>query len=322
MLDLLSDSLDVDSCYHESTKSFLNREELMDMPSLIIFSNSIYISRHFARLHILKSLYSNVERRKVDMKEINANGLYYKVYNQHTEIDVEMCCDKAAVLSFIKDIVTKKPLVSKKGARHVILVHSINSLNRNEMECVRTLIEKYYENVYFVFTVSKNGSLLFEQLQNHSCLMNCNIDTHRVASKVALKAGVSDANLVKKILRKSSNDIVNFTLLLHLRDSDLFIGYLQRLIECFFEECMNNISENSIEQIEQRIRNICVKLSTSCVPTSLLCKKVIEYVNVRNTKQIARVIQLSSEIEHIVLISNKDLFAIERYLYDVLFLLK
>lgn len=312
-------------CTSTATKHFLQEKNCCFTPSVLISSNSTFLSRFIARKHLSTIFDKQVMNGSIIEKEGYFDGvktgMTYISYKTHIEIDVDnFTIDKSHIIEFIQDIISK-PSIHKY--KHVLLIHSIHHLPSNVSKALLSILDKYQDNVYFIFTIKGLHPNLVS-FKNFCLYINGNIDcekSFRLLLTSIKHPKKNDEEFIKCMLNKSNNDIVSLSFLLELDTPELFIGYLGKTIENFLDDIIISYSCQKMIDLEPKVRDFCVKMSAACVDIPIIVKKILNYIVIRYPDKMQIVSQLSATMEHNIAICNKDLFAFELYIYEILTIL-
>ncbi len=307
------------------------------MNGIIIYSSCKLFSVLSAHKHIqncVKDKYKNQKRKKLETDISGKNGKITIHYSQHAnviEIDIDLFLissnEKIILIDFIKDILSQRCILDDRYIIHII---GIDKLPIQVIKSLQKVIELYYDSAYFVLSCSLVTSLIQSYLASHVLLVknipqNENILYSFFSSEMQSekKQNLNDLEFKKRIsitLRKSNNDIVNAFFMWNLPNIELYKSHLNTFIENNLNDFIDNTYD--IIETEKRIRSFCINIGAACIPLSNITFSIIKYAYIKFPSFVYDVVGMSSEMEHISKISNKEFFVFEHYIKKLVYLLK
>lgn len=300
------------------TSSFIRMETaLAEMPCVMIHGKSTLVSRSIARKHI--AMLFNKEQTLYNSEKgtlVETEGISYLSFNDFLEIDIENVIqstnDKMVLPEMLRQIAAQKAF---SGKRHILLVHSIDSMNIITMHAMRKVFEGYSNNVYFIMTC-RSLSKVTDEIKSRCIMISGWHDTLAISKMLIMKVRPDLIEHVETIHKRAEGDIVNVSILLELESPELFTGHLP----FFIDKSLTGIfkCKNHGER-EKKIRELCTAIAAACIPLPIIGLKLLEYVQLRlpdESEEIPIIIEMIADMEHKTMISNKSLFALEMFIHD------
>lgn len=320
-----------------------------DVPGLLIVSKSHFLGIEVAKRHlkaVLTASGCHIEgRKRVIETEItyhnNKYEIRYEQYHDHIEIDLALfnCTsnDRSIVCSFLKELLLRQNIV---GQKHRILLHGVDTLNNNAIVSLRNIIEDSFEHAYFVLTCTRMTPALQSSIITRLFYVNVSRDFDMlkmikvlIATHPTHQKSETILNLALNLQKVSKNDILNSCILLHLyphffHERSTIIGHLNMTIDDTLSKCMKYIVERpsknkadnnkELSLLGKEIRLICTKIGAACASLVDVAQCVIKFVAINYPHAIHDVAQLSADMQHTAIQSNKELFVLELYFHQVL----
>jgi hypothetical protein len=263
----------------------------------------------------------------------NKFELSFIKHSHYLEIDVDtfvQSTDKLILCDFIKHVICDQYNVQKKP--QILLIHNIQRLHEKSLIALSKVLEKS-PSVYFVFPCSETCFHIYQKLSAFCLITQCNLDNKNILIhfikhleenqfKTCYPSFNSNDFIMKSnmILKRASHDIINAIILLQLPKPYIYQGYLTPLIENFIKNSHIN-NKNNIMHFEKDTKNLCAKLSSTCIPIPEITKIIIQYTNTNHPQHIYDIIRMSANVDHQCKLSHKQSFALELYFYEVVNLL-
>jgi hypothetical protein len=308
------------------TKSFIQcRSAIVDMPAACLFGKCTLVTRTVARKHIAHLF--NREDEKVLHNGLQASielpaskaCIPYLSHKDYIELDVEHIMqspDKTCLPDVLKHLTSQKNI---SGARHVIVMHNVDSMSVNIMHAMRKVLETYAQNAYIIMTC-RSMSNITDAIKSRCISINCVVrNIECLTSELIRKCRPELVAYSDKILSNADNDLINVITLLELQSPDTFKGHLTHFIETrLLEVC----ASESQELLEIKLREFCTRITAACVPLPVVAQKIIDFTTIHVREKLHEVINMATEMEHRTMISNKMLFALELFLHELVKLLR
>lgn len=274
----------------------------------IIFATK-YVSKIFDNCKYINS-FTYVER------DITYNNTHFRIcynsFKHHLEIDIEnFCSDKTVLCFFLKELLCKHPINQEK---HIIVLNISGCVSSTILEYMKVILEKYHNVCHFIFTSDKHYNIIERQCFT----LNCNINTFKTMSLLTGR----DSDFINLLCNRSNNDIINAVLLLEIDLPDRFVGFLSKQIESFLYKSILNLKSQNYSELDKNVKELTFKISAACIPTNLLCKRIINFALINKPDVIYDVVVLSSQLDNNIQHCNKEIFCFESYLYNIIKLLK
>lgn len=308
---------------------------------VVIFSSSKLISVISAKKFL--SICTNTEindlkKRELEVDISGKNGkvtVVYKQFSNIIEIDIDLFLpfsnEKNILIEFLKNILDQKCILAP---RHIIYIIGIEKLQGSIITALHNIIEKSYENAFFVMSCSKITSAMNVILLPNLLFVKNNVDNKKILFSFfeeeikkectnEEKNEICLNNIKKKIdivLKKANYDIINTIFLWDIPQIELFKGHLTSYIETFIDNIM--YEKCQIIETETKIRSFCTNIGAACIPLAEVATRIIQFVKIKYPHYIYDVVSMSAKMEHISVISNKELFVLEKYIKQVIFLLR
>ena len=304
---------------------------LNGIPHFIFYAKTPFLTHVYIKQFL--SNHFQVSKRDVKCKEIEKEffspqygrfNISYLDHHYYKEFDVHLFTqchyDKRLLVEYLKTIVNQKNVITDK---HVIYIKGVESLSHYCLLSLVRLIEIYTENAVFVLSTTR--ILMESKLSALCCYINVNVDvshlTHELIMEqkkknLYLQALQEDGVFEKMLTKHTRGDIVNIALLLDIPKPHLYVGYLQKTIETF----LHHLTEfESLEDTDMSklIKDMSIKISASCIPFSNFVHITIQYFAVKYPEKIYDIIALSAKMEHLAVVSNKEVFCYEDFFFQL-----
>lgn len=275
-------------------------------PHVIISGHVNMARRMVAHKHIMRMF------GKEDVGQSFESEGGYTSYNEFIEVDVDRLESKSTVHDLLKTLASYKD-ISMNGERRVIVVHNIDSMSQATMHSMRKILESYAKTAYFVMTC-KSTSTIIDAIKSRCIIINAHIDTRKAAMMLLKESKRKDlVPHIDDIIEKANDDILNFCILMELKNPQTFKS---TLID-FVEEALTEACQNTGYELELKIRDICTRISAACIPLPMFARLSIDFLIKSSPASAYKVTELAAEMEHLSVVSNKSLFATERFLYEL-----
>jgi len=284
----------------------------------------------------------------------NKHIIIYEHYHDHIEIDLasfnSTSNDRSVICGFLKELLLRQNIL---GTKHIIIIHGIDLLNTGTILSLRHIIEDSYEYAYFVLTCSTVSPSIQTSIIPRCFFVNISrdFDIEGMTEKLLINKNKNkNKNKPKEeeeeehctncpassLVKMSKNDIMNVCILLHLsrrllnNSSTTFVGHLEPMIHDMMTSCRAHIcnarriedrgleSNREILQLGDEIRQACTKIGAACASLVHVAECVIKYTALSRPDMIYDIVTLSARMQHIAILSNKELFILEQYFYQVL----
>lgn len=315
----------IESCVHHRTRAFIKCADAVDdMPAACLYGRNTMATRIVARKHIAylfgRAQLPFVEKGSEGHVELESKAsIPYTSYTDYIELDIEhimQSADKMVLPEVLKHLTSQKNVT---GKRHVILLHNIDSMNKNIMHAMRKVLETYSLNAYIIMTCSVMSSIT-DAIKSRCISINCCLKNLQQLTKDILdKTRPELLPYADQILTRANHDPVNLIILLELPSPDTFKGHLTTFIESRLLEVCTSKSQ---ELLEAKLRDFCTKITAACVPLPMVAQKIIDFTSIHVPEKVHQVVNMATEMEHRTIISNKMLFALELFLHELVILLR
>lgn len=306
------------------TKTFLRyKNAIDDLPPVCLYGKCTLINRMISKKHIAH-IFDRVEmytKNQIVVFEGKQTNVQYVSYHDFIEIDIEnvvQSSDKMVLPEILKQITCQKSIT---GKRHVIVLHNVDSMNKNMMHAMRKVLETYSQNAYIIMSC-KTMSGITDAIKSRCVSINCGItgeSLEKFVNAFIKRVRPELLGFTKQILLKADGDIVNVAILLELGTPDTFKGHLTNFVESRLLEVCKCPTKDALES---KLRDFCTKITAACIPLPIMAQKIIDFTAIHCPELLHQVISLSAEMEHRTMISNKLLFAMELYLHELVILLR
>jgi len=299
---------------HSLARTFLraSNEDVIVSGSHVIISGNVCMARRtVARKHIMRMFgKENVGQ------SFESEG--YTSYTEFIEVDIDRLENKSNIHDLLKTLGSFKDISMNDARRRVITVHNIDSMNQTTMHSMRKVLESSAQTAYFVMTC-KSTSTIIDAIKSRCVIINAHIDTFKAAMMLVKEAKRNDIlPHIDDIIKNANGDILNFCILMELKSPQTF----QSTLITFVEEALTEACQNTGYELELKIRDICTKISAACIPLPVFARLSIDFI-VKTSPALEsayKVTELAAEMEHLSVVSNKSLFATERFLYELVLL--
>jgi len=311
---------------------FCEKGDLIGIPHIIFFAKTPFLTHLYIKQFLLN--HSQVSKRDLQCKEIEKEffspqygrfNVCYLDHHYYKEFDVHLFTqghyDKRLLIEFLKTIINQKNMITDK---HVIYIKGVESLSHYCLLSLIRLIELYTDNTIFVLSTTR--TLVESKLCALCCHVNVNVDVNHLTHELVmeqkkknlyLQALHKDDGVFEKMLIKhAQGDIVNIALLLDIPKPHLYVGYLQKTIETFLHH-LTEFESLEDSNISKLIKDMSVKMSASCIPFSNFVHITIQYFTVKYPEKIYDIIALSAKMEHMAVVSNKEVFCYEDFFFQL-----
>lgn len=294
---------------HSLARAFLiaTNEDVITSGSHVIISGHVNMARRMvARKHIMRLFgKENVGQ------SFESEG--YTSYNEFIEVDIDRLENKSNVHDLLKNLASYKDVSMNDERRRIIAVHNIDSMNPATMHSMRKILESSAQTTYFVMTC-KSTSTIIDAIKSRCVIINAHIDTHKAAMMLLKETKRNDlVPHIDDIIKKANDDILNFCILMELKNPQTF----QSTLITFVEDALTEACQNTGYELELKIRDICTKISAACIPLPVFARLSIDFITKTSPTSAYKVTELAAEMEHLSVVSNKSLFATERFLYEL-----
>lgn len=258
----------------------------------------------------------NIKNNTISFKLINHNkfkeiNLFHKTNNE-----------KNILKFYLLNLIQYKHLCNSK---HIIIINDFDKLAFNSYMLLRRIMEKFNENVLFIFT-SYNLSKIPDSIKSRIVNIRCplledsiliNIFKHLIPD--------IDTKIIKKIIKKNGNDIYNLAF------------NLEYVINNNMQNDKNNFLNNNL--LCDKINKHLLYMKKNKNPFNVLKKNrefIYDIINLKQNNseilenfikiifnkfnkylEIQQIIFLTSLTEHKMLTSNREVFHYEMYLLKI-----
>jgi len=316
------------------SKTFLHEKgDYQSLPHLIFYAKTPFLTEMYIKQFLQNKF--GIHNRELKSKEIQKEffseqfgrfDVNYVDHHYYKEFDVHLFTqaqyDKRLLIEFLKCIVMHKNVVTGK---HIVYLKCVETLSSYCLISLIRLIELYSENAIFIFSTTR--ILLESKLSALACYVNVNINTELLVreliteqkkSSVYLRAlDVEQDTFQRMLMKHAHGDVVNVALLLDIPKPHLYIGYLQKTVESFLHYLTDSETIKNNNDISQRIKQMSVKMSASCIPFSEFVRITIHFFTLKYPEKIYEIVHLSTKLEHMAIISNKEVFCYEDYFFQI-----
>lgn len=278
---------------------FIEEEDNENRINTLLYGSSRFLTRLIARKHVLKNdLYINKSQENQDFYS-------HPKFIEFNEVDHK------TIINVFKSLCMTRTILNRK---QTIIIHD---LPKSVQVSVNKLIEKFANNVYVILTFT-SISQVCPNIKSSFCLINCNY--------------VSNKNIIKQLYESQSKDEFS----LSIKDTDIVnIAYQIKFTDKEMK-CTENINLFIISSIKSLIKNynsdkyftlikeISYKCTGSVISFETIIPIVLQYMikNKYDVSKIYEYLELSSIIEHQLILSNKIVFSFEYFFQMISNILK
>lgn len=294
------------------TKMFLKNAE--ESPcNVICFSKSRYICRQIARKHICMMNNCNDIFDNLRYTELEYEEQKYKAFDFFIEIDCTNI-DQKYLTDIIKQITLNNTITDSK---HVILMYNLDYVSREYQNAFKKVLESSYKVAYFVITC-ESLHFIDDAIRSRCLHINCNNDISIILKQfIPLARPDISSDHFENLIQKSNNCCLNAAIMLEIKSP----WELPDNLESFIQSNLLKLGETSSEkEYNELLKDFCYKYSASCISFNtfaLTTINVLAKLKINDTI-LHQVTQLASEVDHDLILSNKILFAIEKFVNQII----
>lgn len=308
MMELLADNLP------RYLKSPLAKNLVVtgDFPNMILCCKSCPVSLTFIRrvVAMLNGMVGKKDVSNIHKLVTIAEGVSSNAYMFHINISNHTCVD------FIINICEQKQIRAGDYKRHVIVLNIVDTLKNGITLSIKSIMNKYVDNAMFIVRNDENF-LIDSLIVNSGQRINLTIDNEMFVRDFERATGISVDG------RFFEMEPMNVCIA-----AQIPAGGLHDVLGEFVAHHLSNmvlLYDQDIDVYGKALRDFCIKIGASGVQISTVCMQVLKWTRCIDgidassnaIEENAQMMHLIASMDHAAACVKKPLFALEKYVDDI-----
>lgn len=288
-------------------------DELFCCPHLLLYGNDVSLLKLYSDT-MLSRIFKKTIVKSDASYEVSSNNNKYNcpyIYSDiHVEIDVEQIlhAEKQFICNFISNHIATTKNISQ--AKHVCVIHNIHKLNEQSIFSLRYPIERFSNNIYFIFT-ARTITQVEPAFLSRCLLIRSNVEDECIES--FFETFLEQNDIDNEVEIDPNDGIVMNLLKLH---GNNFQSSVEKQLHQFIDQLIN---EKDIFKVCENIRTFGFKILHFNIPIATIMKITLKYILPMKTfkKHIYKIVKCSADLEVKSAHMSKQILVFERYFVEI-----